>query len=414
MRRGITLGFAAALTLTLAACGGSGTTTATESPTDGGTSAAVPEGTLVVWVDENRKAVIDEAAKAYTEETGVPVQTVQRTFEDIRADFLAQVPTGEGPDITIGAHDWLGEFVTNGAVAPVDLGAKASDFAEVAVKAYTWDGQVYGVPYAIENVAIIRNADLVADPTPDTYDAMIAAGKEAGTEFPFVVQVSKDGDPYHMYAFQSSFGAEVFKQNDDGSYTNELTLGGENGHKFAEWLKAEGNTGTGVLNTNLSADIAKQAFIDGKVPFILGGPWLIQDFEGMNIDVDPIPSAGGQPARPFVGVQGFYMSAKSANQIAAADFLVNYIGSEETQTALFEVGNRPPAQSAAADKAASDPLIEGFAKAGENALPQPSIPEMGAVWNFWGVTEAGILAGTSEPVAAWDKMVADIEAEIAK
>ena len=69
---------------------------------------------------------------------------------------------------------------------------------------------------------------------------------------------------------------------------------------------------------------------------------------------------------------------------------------------------------AAADKAASDPLIEGFAKAGENALPQPSIPEMDAVWNFWGVTEAGILAGTSEPVAAWDKMVADIEAEIAK
>ena len=134
----------------------------------------------------------------------------------------------------------------------------------------------------------------------------------------------------------------------------------------------------------------------------------------MNVAVDPIPSAGGEPARPFVGVQGFYVSARSENQIAAADFLVNYVGSEETQTALFEVGNRPPALIAAADAAASDELVAGFAAAGENALPQPSIPEMGAVWNFWGVTEASIISGTNEPVAGWDKMVADIEAEIAQ
>ena len=105
MRRGITLGFAAALTLTLAACGGNATTSDAET-TGGDTSAEAPaDGAIVVWVDENRKAAIDEAAAAYTEETGVEVQTVQRTFEDIRADFLAQVPTGEGPDITIGAHD---------------------------------------------------------------------------------------------------------------------------------------------------------------------------------------------------------------------------------------------------------------------------------------------------------------------
>ena len=414
MRRGITLGFAAALTLTLAACGGNATTSDAET-TGGDTSAEAPaDGAIVVWVDENRKAAIDEAAAAYTEETGVEVQTVQRTFEDIRADFLAQVPTGEGPDITIGAHDWLGEFVTNGAVAPVDLGEKSGDFNEVAVQAYTYDGQVYGVPYSIENVAIIRNADLVAEPTPDTFDAMVEAGRAAGTQFPFVVQIGETGDPYHMYAFQTSFGAEVFAQDEAGSYTSELTLGGEPGHAFAQWLADQGPNGTGVLNTSLTADIAKQAFIDGNTPFILGGPWLIQDFEGMNVAVDPIPSAGGEPARPFVGVQGFYVSARSENQIAAADFLVNYVGSEETQTALFEVGNRPPALIAAADAAASDELVAGFAAAGENALPQPSIPEMGAVWNFWGVTEASILSGTNEPVAGWDKMVADIEAEIAQ
>lgn len=413
MRRSITLGFAAALTLTLAACGGTSDDSADGTETTGNDTTAAAEGTLTVWVDENRKEAVDDAAARYTDETGIEIQTVQKEFEDVRTDFLAQVPTGEGPDITVGAHDWLGEFATNGVVAPVDLGEKSDEFSEVAVQAYTYDGQVYGVPYAVENVAVIRNTDLAPEATPGTFDEMIAAGQEAGVQYPFVVQVGDEGDPYHMYAFQTSFGAEVFAQEEDGSYTSELTMGGPQGQAFAQWLAAQGPGGTGVLDTALSADIAKQAFIDGESPYILGGPWLIQDFEGMNLAVDPIPSAGEEVARPFVGVQGFYMSNKSENQIAAADFLVNFIGSEETQSALFEAGNRPPALTAAAEGAASsDPLIEGFAAAGEDALPQPSIPEMGAVWNFWGVTEASIISGQNEPVAAWDKMITDIQGEI--
>jgi len=42
----------------------------------------------------------------------------------------------------------------------------------------------------------------------------------------------------------------------------------------------------------------------------------------------------------------------------------------------------------------------------------PSIPEMGSVWSFWGVTEAGIISGSLEPEAAWNKMVEDIQGAI--
>lgn len=50
----------------------------------------------------------------------------------------------------------------------------------------------------------------------------------------------------------------------------------------------------------------------------------------------------------------------------------------------------------------------GFREVGADAVPMPSIPEMGAVWEFWGVTEASILNG-ADPVATWEKMVADIQ-----
>lgn len=409
MRRSIPL-VAAALgaALTLTACGGSPEPEETEAPAAEETEAA-DGGSLTIWTDETRQPAIEAAIPAFEEETGATVELVLKNFEDIRADFLAQVPTGEGPDITVGAHDWLGEMTTNGAVAPIELGDKASEFEPVSIEAFTYDGQVYGLPYAIENIAIIRNTAL-ADSTPGTWDEMIAKGRAAGTTYPFLVQVGETGDGYTLYPLQTSFGAPVFTQADDGSYTSELALGGAPGTAFAQWLKAQADAG--VLSTSMTYDIAVEAFSKGESPYILGGPWMLGSFEGLDLAIDPIPSAGGQPAQPFTGVAGFYVNAQSENTLLANEFLTTYMATEEAQMAIYEAGARPPALTAAAETASSDPITAGFRAAAENAVPMPSIPEMGSVWSFWGTTEAGIISGAIEPVAGWEKMVADIQAAI--
>ena len=416
MRRSISLVGAVGLALTLAACGSSNTpadpTSAPETTDTATTEPTEPTGdagSLVIWVDDTRQDAVQAAAATFEAETGATVELVQKNFDDIRPDFLAQVPTGEGPDITVGAHDWLGELTANGVVAPIELGDKAGEFEQVALDAFTYDGQVYGLPYAIENIAIIRNTEL-ADSTPATWDEMIAKGLEAGTKYPFLVQVGETGDGYTLYPLQTSFGAPVFKQNEDGSYTNELALGGENGVRFAEFLAKEGKAGT--LSTSITYDIAVEAFANGESPYILGGPWMLGSFEGLDLAIDPIPSAGGEPAQPFTGVQGFYLNARSANQLLATDFLVNYMATVEAQVALYEAGDRTPALVAAADQVSSDPIAAGFREVGADAVPMPSIPEMGSVWSFWGVTEAGIISGSLEPEAAWNKMVEDIQGAI--
>ncbi|MCC2333575.1 sugar ABC transporter substrate-binding protein [Cellulomonas wangsupingiae] len=410
MRRGIpaaavTLG----LVLALTACSGSGddsTGGATSETTAGGGAS---EDALVIWVDETRQAAVESAAQAFEDENDVAVEVVLKNFEDIRTDFLAQVPTGEGPDLTVGAHDWLGELTTNGVVAPIELGDTAGEFLPIAIEAFTEDGQVYGLPYAIENVALIRNTALATE-APSTWDAAVAAGQAAGTPYQVLIQTGTEGDPYTYYPLQTSFGAPVFVQNEDGTYTSELAMGGAPGQAFATWLQAQGQAGT--LSTDITYDIAVEAFKNGESPFIIGGPWMIEQFEGLELSIDPVPSAGGEPAQPFVGVQGFYVSAQSDNALLANDFLVNYVATDEVQLALYEAGNRPPALASAAEEASADPITAGFLAVGEDALPMPSIPEMGSVWAFWGVTEANILSGAAEPVAAWDKMIADIQAAI--
>ncbi|MFC8923723.1 extracellular solute-binding protein [Cellulosimicrobium sp. NPDC057127] len=407
MRRSIVL--AAALTTTLALTACSSGESGDETTTDPQESASAT-GSLTVWVDETRQDAVTAAAASFEEETGTAVDVVLKNFEDIRADFIAQVPTGEGPDITVGAHDWLGELTTNGVVAPLELGDTAGEFEEVSIEAFTQDGQVYGLPYAIENIALIRNTALAPE-APATWDDAVAAGQAAGTQFPILVQSDGDkGDPYTHYPFQTSFGAPVFTQNEDGSYTSELAMGGPEGQAYAQWLGAQG--AAGVLSQDTTYDIAVEAFANGQSPFIVGGPWMIESFEGLELSIDPVPTAGGEPAQPFVGVQGFYLSAESENAIVANDFLVNFLSTEEAQLALYEAGNRPPALTAAADAAsAEDEIVAGFREVGAEALPMPSIPEMASVWSFWGVTEAAIVSG-ADPVATWDKMIADIQGAI--
>ena len=134
---------------------------------------------------------------------------------------------------------------------------------------------------------------------------------------------------------------------------------------------------------------------------------------GVELAVDPIPSPTDQPAAPFAGVKGFFVNEHSANKLAATDFLVNYLGTEPVQTALFESSAVLPALKAAADKAASDPVIAGFQKAGENAVPMPAIPEMGTVFEFWGVSEAAILDG-KDPAKTWDALVSKVQKAITK
>ena len=409
MRKSIVAALAAGLSLTLAACGGGATTTTSPAAGGGaGTTAPAASGSLTVWVDETRVEVFTELGQEFQATSGVTLDVVQKPTGDIKTDFIAQAPTGEGPDLIVTAHDATGDLVSNGVVAPVELGDAVNGLSDVSKAAFTWDNQLYGVPYAIENIALVRNNALLQD-TPATFDELVAQGKTAGTQFPIVIQQGETGDAYHLYPLQTSFGAPVFTRDASGEYTTELGMEGEQGQAFAAYLKKLADEG--ALNANIGGDQAKQAFLDGQSPYIITGPWWTSDFTdaGLDISVLPVPSAGGEASAPFLGIQGVYASSHSTNALLANQFL-DYVASDEAQTKLYELAGRTPASTAAA-AAISDPILAGFAEAGADGQPMPAIPEMAAVWNFWGSTEVSIINGqASDPAAAWQQMNDNIKA----
>ncbi len=413
------LAVTAGVALALSACGGSsGTSETSASAAPAGSAAAsapAAGSSLTVWVGGEQLKPMQAAADAFKAEKGVEVKVVEYDPTKIRDDLISQGPTGKGPDVIVGAHDWIGKLVQNGAVAPIELGDRTSEFVPVSITAFSSGGKLYGLPFQTENIGLVRNVDLAPE-APATIDDVKAVAKELGKKikFPIVVQVgAPNGDPYHMYPWQTSMGNQVFGTTADGSYDPaNLTIGDEAGVAFANELAALAKDG--IVKATMTYDIAKDAFIKGQTPYWITGPWVTADVEkaGINMAVDPIPTVGPNPASPFVGVQGYMVSAYSANTLLANDFVVNYLGTPEVQKQMFELGQRPPALQSVLDEVSGDPILAGFAAAGANGFPMPSIPQMDAVWTDWGTTEVAIIQGKGDPAELWTKMAKNIQSKI--
>lgn len=364
------------------------------------TTTTVPlvraDADLVIWADDTRAPAITPFAEQFGEDNGITVAVQELPFGDIRDRLVTAGPAGEGPDIIIGAHDWLGQLVAAGVVAPLDISAVQDQFSEAAVTAFNYSGQIYGLPYAVENIALIRNTDLVPD-APATFEDLVATAKqlldEGTVTVPLALQENGNGDPFHNYPIVTALGGYVFGLNDDGSYNpDDLGIDSPGGLAAAEYFSQL--SADGIVNVDVTYDIMTESFGSGQAPFAITGPWALEQFEAVNYVVEPIPSVQGGEPRPFIGVQGFMVSSFAENALFAQTFVLDFMATQDAQIALFEAGGRPPAHLAAFEQvAAGDPNIAGFGEAGANGYPMPAIPEMGSVWQAWTDAYQIILTG---------------------
>jgi arabinogalactan oligomer/maltooligosaccharide transport system substrate-binding protein len=396
-----TAGVVAAFALALAASGcGDG---------DNGTpsDSTKASGTLVIWADDKRTAALKPFADQFGKDNGVKVD-VQAISKDLQTNFVTASQSDKAPDIVVGAHDWIGNLVQNGTIDPIQLTASQKGaFAEIATKAVTFNGQLFGVPYAIENLALIRNTEL-APAAPNSIEDMVAASTALRTQGKvtelLALQVGQTGDAYHMYPFYASAGGYLFGTKANGDY-DPKDLGVAKPEATAAFAKigALGEKGNGALKRSITGDNSISTFTGKKSAFLISGPWALTDVKkaGISYEISPVPAfTGGKPATPFVGVQAFYVASKGRNKAVAQEFVANYLTKTDLAKALYDAEPRPPALTAALDSVkASDPDAQKFLDAGKNGVILPAIPEMAAVWDPFGKAVAAVVGG-ADPAAS--------------
>jgi arabinogalactan oligomer/maltooligosaccharide transport system substrate-binding protein len=389
-----------------------GTATPTEGTAGEGETPPTAGGEVEIWADDKRAAVLQKFAAEFGKTAGFNLK-IQAVSKDLQTNFVTASQAGKGPDIVVGAHDWIGNLVQNGTIDPIQLtDEQKAAFNPIAIKGVTFNGQVYAVPYAVENIALIRNTELAPD-APATLEALVAAGKalkssKKASEI-LALQVGNNGDAYHIYPLYAAGGGYLFGTTENGDY-DPKDLGVSKPEAIAAFAKIGklGEKGAGALKRSIGAENSISVFTGKKSAFLISGPWAITDIKkaGIQYDISPIPGfEGGKPARPFVGVQAFYVASKGKNKALAQEFVSNHLTTPELAVALFEAEPRPPALTAALDQVkAKDPDLEKFLNAGKEGEILPVIPAMAAVWDPFGKAAAAVVGGadakTAVPAAA--------------
>jgi maltose-binding protein MalE len=192
-----------------------------------------------------------------------------------------------------------------------------------------------------------------------------------------------EGDPYHFYPIQTAFGGYVFGRAENGSYDpTQVGVGDEGSIAAAQWWERQ--VAEGLQPPAVTWDIQHEMFENGSAAMQITGPWSYQRTvdSGIPFAICPIP-AEAEAGRPFVGVQGFMVSAFAKDPLLAQIFLTDFVATTEVQQVLFENGERPSAYLPVLE-ATEEQWLADFGTAGANADPMPAIPEMGSVWDAWG------------------------------
>lgn len=364
--------------------------------------------TLTVWThfQDESLAWLEGEVAAFQAVFGTEVELVYVPVNELVQNLLLNAPEGQGPDLVATVpHDQLGQLAEAGVLAGVEQFSTPeylADLTEQSRLAFTFSGQLYGLPMYVDGPALIVNRDLVPE-GPETFEDLIATAQELTTADTYgFLQVQDTDTFYHNYAWTRGLGGYVFGRDEGGNLDPaDIGLANEGAVRAAELVRSL-RYDLGLIPPGVSYDVMHGQFLEGAAAMVVNGPWAIPDYvaAGLNVEVLPIPpSEDGVEYAGFIGVQGVVLNEFSEDQLGAAN-LAKWLTRADAQVGLARAGGRIPASQSAADQVGSDPVIAGFAEALASGEPMPNIPEMGSVWTPMQTAYALILESPDSDIPA--------------
>ena len=356
---------------------------------------------LLVWINGDKGYNgLQKVGDAFTKISGV--QVVVQHPEGATDKFQAAAGAGKGPDIFCWPHDRAGEWAKSGLIVPVKAPRRIRDEIEPSAwSAFTYKGQVWGYPLAIEAIGLIYNKALVKTP-PTSFEEVIALDKT----------LSMQGKKAILWDYNKSFftwpmlagpGGFIFARTPQGELNPKIvgvnSPGAIQGAEMLERLVRDGQMPKGARYAEMEGQ-----FNRGQLAMMISGPWAWDNVKKSNIDfgVAPIPGIGGHPSKPFVGVLGCMIAAPSKVKDIAREFIENHLlRIDSLKTISADVALGTPANKAYFKELSTDPQIRATmanALAGE---PIPNIPEMG---RFFPAMDAALEAITNGRQSAKDAL----------
>jgi len=344
------------------------------------------EPKLVIWHAYRgaEKAAFEKVIDAYNARptTKVKADPLAVPYDAFADKITAAVSRGKGPDVFIYAQDRLGGWIEAGnTVEPIDFyvdDALKAKFIPTTVEAMTYRGSLWGLPFNYKCIALVYNKKLVSAP-PKTTAELVSMGKKltnaAGGRFGLAWEY---GNFYFVASLINGFGGGVFGPG------GTPTMNAPENARAIDLLVRWGDEG--FMPKEPSNTLVTSLFNEGKAALVFSGPWFLgevsKDIDYGLASLPLISEAGNKPMRPWMTVEGVYVTAPSKHKDAAFDF-VKYATDLEAARVMALEGRQSPAVKAVYDdpKVKTDVVLAAFRKQVEVALPMPNLPEMTMVWS---------------------------------
>src|SRR5215472_1148922 len=233
-------------------------------------------GTVTVWHayrGAEEQALAQVSARYEAAHPATHIELLGIPYEAYAAKLEAAVPRGNGPDLFIQAHQWIGPYAEEHLALPAGEAFPEDDvaaFDAVSVRAVTSGGVRWAVPLANKCLALYVN-DALLRSTPLTLEG-IAALRDTLPKgvYPVGYRVTNAYDLAPMF---HALGGRLLDDHDRFAFDSPAAV---RTLELARGLIAEG-----AVPEEPSGALVRQLFISGHAATVIDGPWLAADLGGV-------------------------------------------------------------------------------------------------------------------------------------
>jgi arabinogalactan oligomer/maltooligosaccharide transport system substrate-binding protein len=339
---------------------------------------------IVVWADESRGPNLTKVIAAKGDWVpGYTVKVVTFSSFDALKEAFDKATDATGPDIVVGANDWVPTGAKSGKLSPITLSAAVkARFNPTQLFDLTYKKSLYGVPIDVNNVAMIYNEKLVSS-APKTFGDMVAYYKanKSSKNLKAGLCVAGGGMSWGAHSVFSALGADAYQFNSRDEIVYNRTFDYPKFSKNVKTYLLDGKRSNGFFPATDTG--CKDNFLAGTVPFAVIGNWEWKDYvaKGFAMNLMPVPGVSAdKPGKMFGSVSGAMLTtyaAKHGVSAGAKSLLTDFFASTSGQVAYQALEGRPPAEKGAQSSSAVSAGQKGFGAAASTA----GIPQIGAFLN---------------------------------
>ena len=307
------------------------------------------------WTDPNIKPVIEQMVSEFeAANPDIDVELTDLTWSNGHEKIVIAFGSKTGPDVVELGSDWIAEFAANGLLMDMSESVAADSANYQGWGMATFNGTVYARPWFLGTRVLFANRDLLTRAgysdtyVPVTLDSLMAAAKNVhGLGKGIYGWGSNTPEKHRLYKkflpFFWSFGGELYSP--DGKY---CLLASDQAVEALTYYKELHDECGYVADQRKIED----AFLDGKVGFILSGDWLLKRIELENRQINLISTfvPGTElSGRSFLGGEFLAVNEASENKEAAVRF-VEFITSPSNQVRFCKANRSANPSSVEAQK----------------------------------------------------------------